>query len=288
VSLKNRPVLASYCITRLARGVLQSKPVDQIVQEITQAVSTGHYELRLTAQDTACYGYDLDTNLAKLSEKITTINSSHDFRVRVGMMNPNSVKPILHELIKAYEHPRIFKFLHLPVQSGDDELLSAMGRGYCVKEFIEILDIFRSAMPELTLSTDFIIGYPNETTEQFEHSLALLEQIRPNIVNITRFSARPGTSAAKLKNRLSGSKIKSRSREMTARRFAISNELNESQIGQRYRVLITERVKAGSVLARNDSYLPVVIKHNLPLGSWVNVEIKDATDSYLVGESNII
>jgi MiaB-like tRNA modifying enzyme len=275
----------TYCITRLARGDLKSYPENQIVQNITGSIGLGHYEVRLSAQDTACYGLDNNSNLSKLLSRLIKIETLYDFRVRVGMMNPDSVMPILDDVIDCYKHPRIFSFLHLPVQSGDDEILKAMGRKYTTAQFSDIVDRFRKAVPKLTLSTDIIIGYPNETDEQFEHSMELMKLIKPNIINITRFSARPGTPAAKLDNRLSGSTVKSRSRAMTELRFNISKELNDAEINNHYKVLITERVKPSSVMGRTDSYQPVVIKKELELGSWTKVKVIEAMDSYLVGEA---
>ena len=219
----------TYCITRLARGKLSSYSPEEIVENVKSAVSSGHYEVRLTAQDTACYGYDANTNLAELLCQIVKINSPHEFRLRVGMMNPDSVKPILDDLINSYKHTRVFKFLHIPVQSGSDPVLRAMGRKYTVDEFMTIIDKFRTSLPQVTISTDIIVGYPNETDEQFNQSMELLKRLRPNIVNITRFSARPGTPAAKIKNTLPGRLVKSRSRIMTELRFKISTELNETK-----------------------------------------------------------
>ena len=273
----------TYCITRLARGKLKSHSPEEIIKTARRVLASGQYELRLTAQDTACYGYDRSDDIAKLLKKIVNIESEHDFRVRVGMMNPDSAKPILSKLIESYKHPRIFKFLHLPVQTGDDDMLSAMGRKYTVSEFQTIIDTFRAAFPKITLSTDIIVGYPGETEEQFDNSLDFIKKIRPNIVNITRFSSRPGTPAAKLKA-LAGSLVKSRSRKLTELRFDLSKSLNELEIGKEYRVLVTERVKKGSVLGRTDNYQPVVIRSELTLGSWQNILITDATDAYLIVE----
>ena len=274
----------NYCITRLARGKLNSYSQSDILSRITSAVSSGHYEVRLTAQDTGCYGYDEHGNLAVLLNQITKLHSEHDFRVRVGMLNPDSVKPILDELVESFAGSRVFKFLHIPVQSGDDEMLAAMGRQYTVSEFFAIIDKFRGKLPKLTISTDIIIGYPNETEEQFNNSMTLLEQLKPNIVNITRFSARPGTPAAGLRYTLAGKDVKARSRAMTDLRFKISKELNERELGNTYRILITERVKVGTVLGRTDNYLPVVVKKSLPLGIWLDVEIIEAVDSFLIGK----
>ncbi len=278
----------TYCITRLARGSLVSKPEDRIIEDVQAALDGGSFEIRLTAQDTASYGFDLESDesstLPGLLNRIVNLEFNHDFRVRVGMMNPDTLRTILDDLIDSYKHPRVFKFLHLPVQSGDDDLLAAMGRKYSVAEFLKIVAKFRAELPNLTLSTDIIIGYPGETDDQFQCSMSLLENVKPNIVNITRFSARPGTPAAELENRLPGRVVKARSRAMTKLRFKISHELNESACGGEYRVLVTERVKEGSVLARNGNYQPVVIKRTEPLGSWVEVKITSATDAYLIGE----
>jgi MiaB-like tRNA modifying enzyme len=274
----------NYCITRLARGELNSYSEVDILTKITKAVSAGRYEVRLTAQDTACYGYDENSNLAALLNRIAELHTEHDFRVRVGMLNPDSVKPIVDELVESFEQPRVFKFLHIPVQSGDDEMLGAMGRKYTINEFFAIIEKFREKMPTMTISTDIIIGYPNETEQQFNKSMALLERLKPNMVNITRFSARPGTPAADIKYTLPGKVVKARSRAMTDLRFKISEELNKREIGNTYRLLITERVKVGSVLGRTDNYMPVVVKKSLPLGIWLDVEVIEAMNSYLIGK----
>jgi MiaB-like tRNA modifying enzyme len=274
----------SYCITRLARGELQSYSEEKILKEISSAVALGKLEIRLTAQDTGCYGLDSNTNLAELINHISLLKTKSEFRLRVGMMNPDSVRPILDSVIRSYEKARVFKFLHVPVQSGDDGILRAMGRSYSVSEFLKILKDFRAHHQKLTVSTDIIVGYPGESDEQFSRSLELIRKLKPNIVNITRFSPRPGTPAGRLKSKLTGSQIKDRSRRLTELRFGISNELNKGELGEEYRVLVTERVKKGTVLCRNDNYLPIVVKQVLPLSTWQYVHVIDATDSYVIGE----
>jgi MiaB-like tRNA modifying enzyme len=272
----------TYCVTRLARGALDSYSPEHILKQVKGALDKGHYELRLTAQDTGCYGYDSNLNLPQLLNSITDLETEHEFRVRVGMMNPDSVKPIINDLIESYQHQRIFKFLHIPVQSGDDEILKAMNRKYSVSDFFKLIKNFREAIPNLTISTDIIVGYPGESEEQFNKSLGVVEQLQPNIVNITRFSARPGTPAAKIKNKLPGSVVKARSRKLTDLRFKISKNLNNIEIGKEYSVLITERVKPGTVLARTDQYQPVVVKKPLALGKWIDIKVTSATDAYLI------
>jgi tRNA A37 methylthiotransferase MiaB len=159
-----------------------------------------------------------------------------------------------------------------------------MKRGYKVKDFIQIVDKFRAALPEITLSTDIIIGYPGETEEQFQNSVELVKKVRPHIINITRFSARPGTEAYNHKDKIHGRIQKERSRILTKVRFEISKMINEKHIGNEVRILVTEVGKNDSIMGRTDSYLPVVVKEKLQLGTFQEVEIVEATDAYLIGK----
>jgi len=275
----------TYCITRLARGELRSYPQDDVLKSISNALDKGLFEIRLTAQDTAVYGLDRQTNLPGLLKMINEqFSGSNDFRIRVGMMNPNTTLPILDDLIEQYRSDLIFKFLHLPVQSGDDDILTDMKRGYKVQDFKDIVNKFRTEFPDLTLSTDIIIGYPGETEEQFNKSVELVKDIQPNIVNITRFSARPGTEAYDRKDQIVGRIQKDRSRVLTKVRFDVSTTINEKCIGNKVRILVTEVGKDDSVMGRTDSYQPVVIKKKLELGTFQEVEITEAIEAYLIGK----
>jgi len=184
----------TYCITRVARGRVASYPISDLVEQVRRHVTRGVREIKLTGQDTGAYGLDMGTSLVHLLRGIDAIPG--DFRVRVGMADPLTVYPILDELIDAYGSDKIFKFLHLPVQSGDDSILAAMRREYTVAEFEEIVAAFRRKIPDVTLSTDVIVGFPGETEGQFEATMDLMGRVRPDIVNVTRFSARAGTPAA--------------------------------------------------------------------------------------------
>ncbi|MFQ6010370.1 MAG: tRNA (N(6)-L-threonylcarbamoyladenosine(37)-C(2))-methylthiotransferase [Candidatus Aenigmatarchaeota archaeon] len=184
----------SYCAVRLAKGKLFSFKPSSIVKEIDHAVREGCREVWLTAQDTGAYGLDIGTSLPHL----LSILPEGNYRVRIGMMNPDHVLPILNKLIESYRDKKIMKFLHVPVQSGDDMMLRAMNRQYTVDDFKKIVDAFRNEFPNLVLWTDVIIGYPGETPMQFKNTLDLLRQIRPNKVNISRFAKRDRTASAKL------------------------------------------------------------------------------------------
>jgi threonylcarbamoyladenosine tRNA methylthiotransferase CDKAL1 len=271
----------SYCITRLARGDLRSRPTEDVVERVRKATSASPVEVRMTAQDSAAYGLDIGTGLIELVDCICGLEN--DFRVRLGMMNPDSVLPMLDRLPELYSDPRVFKFLHLPVQSASDRLLADMGRRYSVADFERVVSAFRSVAPESTLSTDIIVGYPGETEEDHEANVALIRRIRPDIVNVTRYSPRPGTKAFELGRGVVGWKAKERSRELTEARFEVSLARNRQLVGARRRALATERGKDDTTILRTDDYRQVVVTETLPLREFYEVVVDRATPTYLFG-----
>jgi MiaB-like tRNA modifying enzyme len=269
----------SYCAARLARGKLFSFKPENIVEEVKMAVEDGYKEIQLTSQDTAAYGLDSGRNLPELLEEISKVKG--DFRVRVGMMNPNNALRILDGLIEAFKSEKIYKFLHLPLQSGDDEILKKMRREYTLDEFLEVVKRFRKEFSDLVLSTDIIVGFPGEDDESFLRSYQTIERIRPDIVNITRFSRRENTEAAKLKDMPDWIK-KERSRKLTELAKQIGKENNSKHLGKKYRVLVTKKGKRG-YLSRTNSYRPVILDWAM-LGKFYDARIVDYTFNYLRGE----
>ncbi|MBS7633459.1 tRNA (N(6)-L-threonylcarbamoyladenosine(37)-C(2))-methylthiotransferase, partial [Candidatus Bathyarchaeota archaeon] len=184
----------SYCCVVFARGRLRSYSVEEVLQRVREDLACGVREFWLTSQDTACYGRDRGTNLAELLHALCSVEG--DFRVRVGMMTPSWVLDMLADLVHVFQDPKIFKFVHLPVQSGDDRVLKCMRRAYSVADFKRIVATFRENLPEISLSTDVICGFPGEDEEAFGRTLRLIEEVQPDVVNVSRFFARPGTDAA--------------------------------------------------------------------------------------------
>jgi threonylcarbamoyladenosine tRNA methylthiotransferase CDKAL1 len=272
----------TYCITKLARGGLSSYPLIGILEAVKRELVCGTKEILLTAQDTGCYGADIGTSLPELIDRACALEG--DFRVRVGMMNPDSLEGLLDETVKAFRNPKVYRFLHLPVQTGSDRLLRSMGRAYNAATFERQVVMFRAALPRLTLSTDIITGFPGETAEDHEASLDLLRRVRPNIVNVTRFSARPGTVASRMKGQVVSRVSKDRSREVARLRFVIAAELNQRLVGQHLQVIATEVGKNGSTICRDDCYASVVIHQALELGQGYKVEIKEGAATHLVGQ----
>ncbi|MFQ6107897.1 MAG: tRNA (N(6)-L-threonylcarbamoyladenosine(37)-C(2))-methylthiotransferase [Thermoplasmata archaeon] len=272
----------TYCITRLARGRLRSRPPEDIVADAKRALARGFREIRLCAQDTASYGMDGGSSLADLLDSVSSLPG--DFRIRVGMMNPESLEKIGDDLIESYCDHKVYKFLHLPVQSGSNDILKSMGRSYSVEAFEGLVRQFKQEHPSLTLSTDIIVGFPGETAEDFQESFDLMKRIEPDMMNITRFSPRRGTPSFEMDGRVAGCLAKRRSRELTRLRSELGMKRNRQLVGSACDVLLTERVKTGSTVGRTMSYKLVVFRSELPLGAFLRARIVDAGDAYVWGE----
>jgi MiaB-like tRNA modifying enzyme len=272
----------AYCFTKLAKGNLFSYSENAILNEVRTALADGCKEIWLTSQDCAAYGLDANTNLSKLLEKICKIPG--DFHIRVGMGNPNHIIKILPELIEAYKNKKVFKFLHIPIQSGNDRVLKLMNRFYTVGDFKKIVKEFRKQITNLTLITDIICGFPTETEKEFEDSVKLITWLQPDAINVSMFWPRPGTIAEKMKQ-LSGEIKKKRSREMTKLYHSVALDVNKKLVGKKFKVLVDEIGKKGGFVARNESYKPIVLKESkLKLGDSPQVRIISATKNYLIGE----
>lgn len=275
----------SYCCVVQARGHLRSYSIQEIVEHVQKDLAEGVKELWLTSQDTASYGMDLNTDLAELLFALDHIKDN--FKIRVGMMTPNLVLKMQSKMIRAFESNKVFKFLHLPMQSGDDAVLRNMHRFYTSTEFKGITKAFRIRYPNLTIATDVILGFPGETEEAFRNTLKVLEEVKPDVVNVSKFFARPKTAAWKMKDGLV-------EKEETKYRSTLTSELSKHLSAERNRqwlkwngeVLIDEKGKVeGTWIGRNFAYKPIAIKstRNL-LGKTVYVEIVEAFGTYLKGE----
>ena len=274
----------AYCCVVFARGRLRSYSIKEVTERVQVDIAAGAKEFWVTSQDTASYGRDLGTNLAELLEALGGL--AGDFRVRVGMMTPNMVTDMQKRLIGAFGNERVFKFLHLPEQSGDDSVLARMRRFYTAEEFKRIVDAFRVKIPELTLATDVIVGFPGETAEAFENTLKLLEEVKPDVVNVSKFFARPKTSAAQMQDGLvEREEIKRRSAVAAELAKRLSAQRNLRWVGWSGEVLVDEKGKvAGTWVGRNFAYKPVVVEsaENL-LGKTLRVEVVEACGTYLKG-----
>ncbi len=272
----------AFCCVKFARGTLTSFPKVAVAESVGRAVRNGVKEIWLTSQDTGAYGMDTGSNLAELLKECIKVEGK--FWLRVGMMNPDHVLPILDKLIDAYRDNRVFKFLHLPVQSGDDDVLKRMNRRYSVNDFKTIVQKFRRELSDLTLSTDVICGFPGETEEAFKKTLGLVEKVKPDVVNISRFFPRPNTPAERMEQ-VDVDEIKARSLALTRMVKRLALEKNRKWVGWTGEVLVDEKGKGQSWIGRNFAYKPIVVKgKNVLLGRFLNVRITGAFSTYLEAE----
>ena len=222
-----------------------------------------------------------DLGLPGLLEELCALPG--DFMLRVGMMNPNSVIPIQDELLAAFGSPKIYRFMHIPVQSGSNRILKSMGRRYSVEDFVRITDAFRSAYPDITIITDAIVGFPGETESDFAETMSLMERLQPDKVNITRFSRRPGTAAAELYDMPDRIK-KDRSRAITRLCKDIAAQRNQRYKGEIIDSLVTECGRDKTMKARAENYLGIVINGTPPLGSFLKIKVTDINPFFVCGD----
>ena len=271
----------SYCIVKFARGHLYSFPAEKIINDVTEAVTAGCGEVWVTAEDTALYSYD-GVRLPELLNMITSVEG--DFRVRVGMTTPNRLDDMMDDLIESLSHEKMYKFIHTPIQAGNDEILRTMRRKYTVQDFKKVVIRLREAYPEIGISTDIICGFPGETEEQFQDSLDLLTWLRPDVLNINRFWERPGTDAAKMPGRLHGRDTKQRSRRMTNLWKELAVNVGTKWLGWEGEILLTEEGKKNTKMGRNYVYKTIALKTDASLGSFIKVKVKGVGVGFLTAD----
>lgn len=270
----------TFCQTKLSKGDLTSYRVGDIVRQIENEISDGCKEVWLTSTDNGCYGFDIGTDLPSLVNAVSEI--PYNFRIRVGMMNPMYMPRIKDKLIDSYDNDKVYKFLHIPVQSGSDKVLHDMKRGHTSRTYREIVKKAKERFPEFTISTDIIVGFPTETEEDFERTIELLEDTRPDVVNLSKYSARPGTDAAELEQ-IDVAQVKKRSKKAFDLINKITLENNQKWIGWKGDVLFNEKTDEG-IKGRNFAYKPVFVRDNVEIGQIHAIEITSASISSLTGK----
>ncbi len=269
----------SYCATKFARKNLRSFDQEEILKNIKLALESGAKEIQLTSQDLAIYGLDRgEFKLPKLLKKISEIKGK--FRVRLGMMNPFFAKRIFDKILKVLESEKFYKFLHLPLQSGSDEVLKTMNRTYKVEDFLKLIKKFKRKFKNSMLATDIIVGFPTETEKDFQKTVSVIKRIKPEILHLFRYSSREGTQSSKLKDFPDRIKKES-SRILTKIWLKICKEKSKKYLRKNFEALITEKRK-NSFLARLNSYKAVILKKG-KLGDFVKVKITKAKPNYLIG-----
>jgi len=274
----------SFCSTRMVKGKLKSYDVSQIVEEAKILVKDGCKEIWLTAQDASCYGFDTGTDLAELVQQILS-KAKGDYRIRMGMGNPRHTLSYAEKLVEVYKDERVFRFLHLPVQSGSDKILQSMKRKHTVQDYKKLVELFYNEFSDFAISTDIIVGFPGEAEEDFQKSLDLIKWSKPTGCNRTRFVPRKGTLAATMQNQIPNAEKYRRSAELTKIFTETALQNNLKYVGTEQSILIDEVGKRNSWIGRANNYKPVAVHGDYKIGDRLNVKVSDAEAFALIGIS---
>lgn len=269
----------TFCCTRFARGPLNSYPISDIVEDVRAAIENGACEIQLTAQDTAAFGLDSGEKLSDLIKEVSNLDG--DFRIRVGMMHPKNVLKDIDGIIEAIKHPKVYNFIHLPVQTGSDKVLKEMRRGHSLEQYYEIVNRLRKEIPDLTIATDIIVGYPTENDDDFELTCKLLEEVRPSLIHLSKYQHRKGAISSDLKE-VPHEVMKKRSKHLSVIKDQITKQENDELLGTVQRALVVEEGSKGGFIAKSDSYIPIIVD-DVRLGDFIQVRITETTSTYLKG-----
>lgn len=274
----------TFCQTKLAKGQLRSYRIGDIVRQFRDDVNDGCKEIWLTSTDNGCYGRDIGSNLTDLLE--SCVNIPGDYKIRIGMMNPMFLKGMIGRMVELlWDSDKIFKFLHIPVQSGSNFILRKMKRGHTAELFVDAVKAFRTRIPEVTIATDVIVGFPSETAEDFERTVQILKLTEPDIVNVSKYGARPGTAAVRFKKVDTYTK-KCRSKQL----HLLVNEiaLKRNIVWKNWEgSMIIDGSDENWVYGRNYAYKPIHVMRprgkNFRVGDNLLVRIQEFTSHYLKG-----
>lgn len=271
----------SYCKTKHARGELGSYPIEEIVERARQSFSEGVCEVWLTSEDTGAYGRDIGVTLPELLWQLVEV-IPEGCRLRLGMTNPPYILDHLQDMAEIMKHPRVYAFLHVPVQSGSDGVLGEMRREYTVKDFSTVVDFLKERVPGITIATDIICGFPTETEEDFEGTLDLCRKYKFPSLFINQFYPRPGTPAARMQ-RIPTKEVKNRTRRLTD--LFQSYRPYDHKLGERQTVLVTEESHDKQHWVGHNKYYEQVLvpQKDDYLGKLVEVEIIETGKHYMRG-----
>ncbi len=273
----------SYCIVPYRRGREVSRPVEEVVCEVTELVKRGTKEVTLLGQNVDSYGHDLPghPDLADLLNELAGI----DGLVRIRFLT-NHPKDMSLKLIKTMASvSKVCEHLELPVQSGDNDILKAMSRGYTVERYRDLVHTVRRMIPHVSLSTDMIVGFPGETEQQFGRSLSLVEEMRFDVVHVAAYSPRPGTIASReYQDNVPAEVKKERLHQIEQLQTTMATEINSRLMGQEMKVLV-EGTKGGKWFGRTRSNKLVFFEDADDwLGQLAMVDIQKTSPWSLVGQ----
>ncbi len=273
----------TFCIVPFVRGRERSVPPEVVRQEVEQLAAQGYKEVTLLGQNVDSYGHDLRprTDLADLLCLIHEVEGIE--RIRFTTSHPRDMTEKLIRTVA--ELPKVCEHIHLPVQSGDDEVLRRMHRTYTVADYLRIVDCIRAYMPEASITTDLIVGFPGETEEQFENTLRLVETVQFDACNTAMYSPRPGTKAATFPDQVDEETKHRRLQALNRLAERVAYARNRRLVGTVQEILVEEPGKHGGVVGRTRTNKVVTFDGTPDLiGRTVLVRITEAGSWVLRGE----
>lgn len=272
----------TYCKTKHARGDLGSYSIEEIVNRAKQSFHEGVVEIWLTSEDTGAYGRDIGVTLPQLLWELVKV-IPEGCMLRIGMTNPPYILEHIEEIAKILNNPRVYAFMHIPVQAGSDQTLFEMRREYTVEDFEHVVDSLRRLVPGVSIATDIICGFPTETEIDFEHTMALCRKYKFPSLFINQFFPRPGTPAAKMPQ-INRQDIKKRTKKLSE--FFKSYEPYTEQNGKVFKILVTEvSHDKNHYVGHNKYYHQVLVDMNDNyMGKMLVVEIYETGKFFLKGK----
>ena len=275
----------TYCIVPYVRGRERSRKADDIVNEVRQLAAEGYKEIMLLGQNVNSYGNDMEGSVSfpQLLRMINDIEG--DFVIRFMSSHPKDASKELMDAI--IECDKVAKHLHLPVQSGSNKILADMNRRYTVEKYLEIVDYLREKDPEFSFTTDLIVGFPNESDEDFAATIELIKRVKYDNIYSFIYSKRTGTKAAEIDDKTPEDVKSRRMRELLEVQREISTEHYKRFIGRKMRVLVddTSKKREGYVTGKSSEFIIVEFPGDSSLiGRFIDVEITEAKNWAVIGK----
>lgn len=267
----------SYCIIPYVRGRVRSKDPEDVIKEVTTLVEKGYKEIVLTGIHTGRYGTDINTTLEELLNKL--VNIPNIYRIRLSSIEINEITPGIKDLLK--ENKVMAKHLHIPLQSGSNKILKLMNRRYNKEEFLSMVDNLRD-IPDISLTTDLIVGFPNEDEEEFNETIDTLKKIGFTKIHTFPYSKRKGTPAATMDNQVSPEEKKRRVHRILDLSNKYEHNFYESKIGKIYDGVV-EIHSNGTTIVHTSNFIPVIINDIVEEGTIVGVKIEKVEDLKVYG-----
>lgn len=275
----------TYCIVPYVRGRLQSRGPAEIIKEAEVLAASGVSEITLLGQNVDAYGKDQtgEYGFASLLKDVSKIEGIR--RLRFATSHPKDFDEDILEVMAGT--PSICRAINLPVQSGSDRILKEMNRGYTRSQYIELVKRIRSVLPDVSLTTDLIVGFPQETEEDFRDSYDLLKEHRFDIIHTAAYSPREGTKAAVMEGQIDNKVKAARLNEINALQSQLARELNEEYVGRKLEILVDGPAPRGegSLQGRTKTDKVIIVKGGPEyMGRYIEVKIIRASHWSLEGE----